>query len=208
MQLLPYYLGFGSERSLPKVQAALAGMGIEIDVRTLKKYSAQFGWVAKAQEFDRARLEVQGSMPVIQDAIASDARHAALGRQLQQEAVLGLLKRQTDQNHDYSGTEIARMAREGINIERLASGQATTIVEIMQDAYHGLVEQLTPSFMQAMDRQAAFLASLGLTETQITDAQSRAMESFVADIDRMIQLHFVRSGIIETTFVESSGGEE
>lgn len=207
-QLLPYYLGLGTERTLPMMAKVLGAIGIKIDVRTLKTYSARHNWVARAREFDHGRLEAMGTMAVVQDAIASDARHAALGRAMQQLAVQAIAKRNNDRDFAMSGAEISTLAEKGVHIERLASGQATEIVAVMEDVYRGVVANIGQSFRMSQEREAQYFTALGLTPEQISEGQRRAMEDFVQDVDRMIQNHWVRSGFLEGSFVEGEKNED
>ncbi len=100
--------------------------------RTVSRWRTAYGWVERAKEFDQQHGQ-RAEGVLIADAIADEVRQANLGKSLQQLAALGIQKFTGDRLNELTGSHIARLAREGINIERLASGEATEIFEFMAD---------------------------------------------------------------------------
>lgn len=114
------YRDMGPERTLKRVAAA-AGRKLQ----ATKNLAAKWCWTARAREFDRWTDKAAQQLLVARRAEAID-RHARIGRLLQGKALEAAAKLQPDAA---TASGVARMAAEGVKIERLALGESTDNVD-------------------------------------------------------------------------------
>lgn len=176
------YLGLGPDRSLDRLYEKATELRLEhVPTRTtLAGYSKDFGWVEKAAEFDRQRMSLLREQ-TLERAIVNDIEHAQFGRAMRL-AVEDALKGY--QHEDWKPNEIARMGREAVNIERLASGQATERREILLP----FVNMLTGEIARA------FLTSVAAVDLD-PDDEAAIADEFARQVDHIIEQHFVVLGI-------------
>lgn len=169
--------------------------------RTVSRWRTAYGWVERAKEFDEQHGQ-RAEGVLIADAIADDVRQAKLGQALQQLAVQGAAVLKVA---DLNGTQIARLAREGVNIERLASGEATEIHAFMASTYNLLSLSLAPLFGQAAE--AGFAEMLRhipaeAREAAIEAARYASGEVWGPGVNRVAREHFRALGVTEITIEE------
>ena len=169
--------------------------------RTVSRWRTAYGWVERAKEFDELNSQ-RGEGVLIADAIADDVRQAKLGQALQQLAVQGAAVLKVA---DLNGTQIARLAREGVNIERLASGEATEIHAFMASTYNLLSLSLAPLFGQAAEAGFAELLRHIPAETRevaIEAARYASGEVWGPGVNRVAREHFRALGVTEIAIEE------
>lgn len=172
------YLALGPERSLARVSeaAALAGLTSPPSIKTLKRWSADFGWVDAAKEYDRARA-AQNTEVILQDAYEIDRRHGSVGRALQQIAMLGIGKLAPEQggvrvlSAEVRPGDVARLAEAGVRIERLSAGLATERTEVLTQVWNTLTVQIVELFLEV---------------NEIGDANARALR-FAQGVDAIVE---------------------
>lgn len=167
-------------------------------VKTVMRWRTRFEWVERAKSFDRDKaMYVEEAL--IADAIADDVRQAKLGQALQQLAAQGVTQL-LGKTGELTGTQVARLAREGVNIERLASGEATEIHAFMQSTYNLLSLSLAPLFGQAAE--AGFAAMQRYISPEDQEAAREAAryasgEVWGPGVNRVAREHFRALGVTE-----------
>ncbi len=182
---------------------AMMGLPRPPSKKTLSRWRTAYGWVARAEVFDRERaLQVEGSL--ITDAISDKVRQARLGQSLQQLAALGV-QQLMNKTGELTGTQVAALAREGMNIERLASGEATEIHAFMESMYDLLGRTLAPLFRQAAE--AGFAELLRHIPEENREAAREAAryaagEVWGPGVNRAAREHFRALGVTEVVIEE------
>lgn len=190
------YLYMGPERSLAMLAKVGADAGLpKRSLNTLKRYSVDFGWVEAAREHDE-RMASSVTSATITESLLDEARQRRLGQRMQVVAEMSLERHEVNRGAELNGSQIARLAREGVNIERLASGMATSRVEILLGVVELLVERISGEFERAA---AAMFAELGrhgvdLGEETRTDAWKAMVASFAPAMDALIDQLRLASG--------------
>ena len=166
------YVELGASRSLDLLRRRLAEVGIVISDTTLGTYSADFHWQdrlvaieAKARDANDERL--------VQSIADMNRDQALIGRGLQTWAgsQLGILQRSGYVAK--TGQEVAATAKVGVEIERLAMGEATSRSEVINDTLTAIVKDIIALF---------------LAVNQLTDRDDRTRE-FGTGADAIIGRH-------------------
>ena len=185
---------------------AMMGLPRPPSKKTLSRWRTAYGWVARAEAFDREKaLLVEGNL--IADAISDKVRQAKLGVSLQQLAAMGV-RELMNKTGELTGTQVAGLAREGMNIERLASGEATEIHGFMESTYNLLSLSLAPLFGQAAE--AGFAAMLRWVGPEDQEAAREAAryasgEVWGPGVNRIAREHFRGLGVTEIIIEELPG---
>lgn len=199
------YAGLGANRSLRAVEQYSRSIeGVGVSLRTLTRYSEQFGWVERAREFDQQKADVQAAA-VLESALAQDAQHSQLGRAMQQMAVQGITDYLASRNvagaRKLGGTEIARLGEVGVKLERLASGRVTEITEVMVNLKAVIITGIGDGFLQALEVMEGRLAGAVDPET-LDDLRNEMARTYGLSVDRLLTNEFRRVGIVDSEFVE------
>jgi len=217
--LLPIYLSLGPQRSVRRVHEMCSDVGIQISLKTLTRYSSIGGWVEKAREFD-ANAAARATSWSWDELMANDRRQVQLGRALQQVAIAEMAKRNQMRPTmaDPPGlSEIARIADVGVKIERLGSGQATEIRQVLVGVYQIVTDQIARLWSDSMAASQRVYSEEAGVEDEDTHARAynAAAAVFGPGVDRLIADHFTATGIggvvIEGEMVEDDpieAGEE
>lgn len=138
------YHTLGPTRSLNGLAKYLAETVPEskVSATTLKVYSAKYNWQARLVDLDEAVAERMMEAHV-NSVAGANARQAALGVALQVLATEGVRDKTGD---DVSAAEAARLAQVGVNIERLALGQATERREVVTQITNTLLTDIVSLF--------------------------------------------------------------
>lgn len=194
---LPIYLGLGVGRSVRKVHELVRAMGITVSVKTLNRYSVLGGWVEAARKFDAERA-AEGMGLTIDQVMANDARQVQLGRLLQETAISEVAKRTRLGERAQPGTlsEIARLADVGVKIERLASGQATEVRQVLVDVYQLMTVEVAGLWRESFDAsRAIYQEQVAEDDVLHARAYQNAGRLFGEGVDRLVGAHFRTLGI-------------
>jgi len=135
------YAALGPSRSLTKLQKILGELGVRISANTLKGYSARYNWQHRAELVDGAHTAVElANVPV-----EMDDRHARLGAAMQ---ALAFERLQTLDLADITMADAVRLIKVGVDVERLARGQATTKAELTVQMLDPLIRELAALFAE------------------------------------------------------------
>ncbi|KKK47267.1 hypothetical protein LCGC14_3156930 [marine sediment metagenome] len=174
--------------------------------RTVSRWRTAYNWVERAQTFDRQHGQRDEGV-LIAEAISDKVRQAKLGQSLQQLAALGV-QQLMNKTGELTGAQVAALAREGMNIERLASGEATEIHAFMESTYNLLSLSLAPLFGQAAE--AGFAAMERWVRLEDQEAAREAAryasgEVWAPGVNRVAREHFRALGVTEIVFEEDAG---
>lgn len=185
------YCSLGAERSLALVSARAGEAGVPRSAKTLERYSADYHWQERVREYDERRAATVQHVALDQ-AIANDIQHAQIGRALQELAIAHVARHRALGTAAplFGGTEIARLAAEGVRIERLASGQATEIYSVMIEFYGVLIGAFGNLWVESMDAAHEVYAERGLDQALRQRAHLAAQAVFGPGADRVLQEHF------------------
>ena len=140
------YVELGASRSLDLLRRRLAEVGMKISDTTLGVYSQQYHWQdrlvaieAKARDTNDERL--------VQSIADMNRDQALIGRGLRTWAgnQLGMLQRSGYVAK--TGQEVAATAKVGVEIERLAMGEATSRNEVVNDTLTAIVKDIIALFL-------------------------------------------------------------
>ena len=191
---------FEGQRSADAVVAvgALLGLPDHPSRRTVSRWRTAYNWVERAKTFDQQQGQRDEGI-LIADAISDKVRQARLGQALQQLAAAGIQQLMTHPG-ELTGAQVAGLAREGMNIERLASGEATEIHAFMESTYNLLSLSLAPLFGQAAE--AGFAAMLQWVGPEDQEAAREAAryasgEVWGPGVNRVSREHFRALGVTE-----------
>lgn len=144
--LFGWYVELGLERSLEKLAERCAAIGLGIHVNTLKNYSAKYEWQQRVAVIDaKARLGAD----VVRAAALAQRRQeqAALGRELQHIAA-GALQALMERGTPLTPSDIARLADVGTKIERLAMGEATSRIDVVENTLRDIIMEIVALFLR------------------------------------------------------------
>ena len=111
------YAALGRDRSLTKLRETLADLGLSVSLNTLKSYSANHDWQGRAGFLDQRNTSLEhANLPA-----EMNERHARLGIALQTVAGKRL---ETIDASELSVGDAPRLAKAGVDIARLATGQS------------------------------------------------------------------------------------
>ena len=150
-QYFAIYCQLGVARSLKAVREALADMSVSVSHATMERYSKDYEWVRRAAEFDTAvtvRVQERQEERAADGVVLMNTRQAALGRALQGKAAQGL---QTLQQDLLGAGDVAAMARDGVKIERLAMGEATSRQELAVLVINPVIQEIVALFVRVND---------------------------------------------------------
>jgi len=151
--LFMVYYALGPDRSLERLHDELARMGLGRSLNTVKRYSAQFGWQARVLDMD-AKLRAEREQKALAERDEQDERQARLGRNMQVLASAGIKTM-----HDFmqqggapmQATDVAALAKAGVQIERLATGKETDRVRIIRERDNAWTLQISAIFLSVND---------------------------------------------------------
>jgi hypothetical protein len=140
------YHNMGPNRSLNGLAKYLAEAVPEskVSATTLKVYSVKYDWQHRLVDLDSAVAERMMEQHV-QGVAGANTRQAGLGVALQALAMQGVTDKTGD---DVSASEAARLAQVGVNIERLALGQATERREVVAQITNTLLTDIVTLFIR------------------------------------------------------------
>lgn len=169
------YAEMGAARSIK----SLVVRGLEIGAKTpaqstIQRWSSDFGWQERVRAFDQAQAEraLEGAGDQIQ---TMNTRQSQLGRALQGVAGKALTQLATPAGlREVGSAGVARLARDGVHIERLALGQAT--------ARHEIALAIVNVWIRAV-------AMLFQEVNALPDGESRA-RAFAEGADTIVREHF------------------
>lgn len=206
------YAGIGRDRSLNAVHDLVSGMGIGVSLKTLERYSRTYSWKQRVQEYDIGQAK-KVSESVLRDAIANNVQHARIGRALAQLAMRGITERLPSPTNPNGatglrGSEIARLASEGVRIERLASGQATDVHAVVV----GLTEAITDDIASLWQTSLSTAIDIIATSTPVADevkehAFAEASMMFGRGVDRMLNDRIKSAGFTDVVVGSDPSGE-
>jgi hypothetical protein len=133
------YAALGRERSLSKLRETLADLGLSVSLNTLKSYSANHDWQGRAEFLDQRNTSLEhANLPA-----EMNERHARLGIALQTVAGKRL---ETIDASELSVGDAPRLAKAGVDIERLATGQANERYELVASMLSPMIYDLVDLF--------------------------------------------------------------
>lgn len=201
------YASLGGERTIAKVHQIATGLGIDVGLKTLERYSRDFGWLDRLAAFDAQRQQARMDAR-LEHAIANDVSHAELGRALQDLARVGVKERtalsipETEGaspiGTGLSGTEISRLADVGVRIERLASGQATERREIVIGMWNAIIVDVHATIVAAVEGAEQQLRDIGVTPGDIDHVLSTLTGRVARGLDGVVENHLRVTGITLT----------
>ena len=142
--LFGVYYQIGPERSLEKMAELCAGMGLKIGLSSLKRYSYTFGWQQRVMEVD-AKYQEERDAQHAQAIQTMNDRQAGIGRAMQGLGAQGLRNIQASL---LNPSEITSLTREGVRIERLAMGEATSRSEVAIQVVNRVILAIVDLFNQ------------------------------------------------------------
>lgn len=147
MALLSYLAAPPQARSLRKLAGELQGEGAKVSVRTLASWSSEDGWQEEARKFDEIRHEETGEL-LRKESVDLGVRQARLGRALQAVAMKGLDAVLQQELAPTDVRALAVAARAGVEVERLAVGEATSRSEVVITTYNRVILDVLALFEQ------------------------------------------------------------
>lgn len=209
---LALYLGLGTDRSIRSVYDYVRAAGVDVSLKTLERYSREYGWVEAAREHDQKRGDAAQEFTVDQ-LFSNDARQAQLGRLFQQIAIqeieLRVAAPATERRRSSLG-DIARIGDVGVRIERLAAGQATEIRQVLVSVYNIFTVEVSNLWKDAAEASEAVYRAGGVEDSTLHDrAYNAAASIFAPGLDRLVQQHFQSVGIRDVLLIdqpEDDGG--
>jgi len=207
------YLALGGDRTIARVFQIVRGAGDTISLKTLERYSRDYGWVERAHAYDEERTEVVSGI-VLEHAVANDVAIAGLWKRIREVTEQRLESFAEAEQDPPSLIEIARTADIATRNERLIGGQATERIEIMGSAMRVLTEQIGPLVVRLTDRvldwieQSVRPESEGLANSGHVMIED-ALTSFGADADRVVDAEFRAYGLLaEQATVRDEGDDD
>jgi hypothetical protein len=207
------YRALGGDRTILRVSQIVRGAGDTISLKTLERYSRDYGWVERAHAYDEERTQVISGI-VLEHAVANDVAIASLWKRIREVTEQRLESFAEAEQDPPSLIEIARAADIATRNERLIGGQATERIEIMGSAMRILTEQIGPLVVRLTDRvldwieQSVRPESEGLAnsgQVMIEDA----LTSFGSDADRVVDAEFRAYGLLaEQATVRDEGDDD
>ena len=143
------FCGLGPGRSFPKLREIGAAVGLKPvpSLSTFKRWSNGHDWASRVRDYDRQRLlELQEHTQTPVDEM--NARQQRIGQLFQTMATRAVSNRGVEGLELESSTSLATMARQGVDIERLAAGEATERTEVMEAALDRFVRDLAEVFIR------------------------------------------------------------
>ena len=170
--LFALYIELGSRRSVELLHERCAEVGVEISASTLANYSTNYHWQDRLVAIEAKAREVNDER-LVQSIADMNRDQALIGRGLRTWAgsQLGILQRSGYVAK--TGQEVAATAKVGVEIERLAMGEATSRSEVINDTLTAIVRDIIALF---------------LTVNQLTDRDDRTRE-FGTGADAIIGRH-------------------
>lgn len=169
--------------SLDAFRADLASAGVTVSLGTLKRYSAQDDWQARAALiWERQAAE---EVPDLQRArLAMEARHARLAQALTGAGATALQELLSDRQRRDSmrPSEIARLLDLGVRVERNALHTATDLEAMVVETWNTVVASVSQLFEAvnglpvADDRAACFANALdALVDLRLRDLRKKGV---------------------------------
>lgn len=204
---LPLYLGLGIGRTIRRVHEIVRQVGVRVSLKTLERYSRDYGWVEAAREFDAKRAdEIQHV--AIDQIMSNKARQAQLGR-LQQETVIQAIANWVKNPTAQSFSGMAAMADSGVRNERLAAGEATEIREVLIGVYQVFLVEAANLWMAGQRAQQAVYEAAGIVDAGLhARAHNAAGEVFGPGMDALVRGNFTQLGIADVVFGDDPAIEE
>jgi hypothetical protein len=131
-------------RSLKLLRLALNAAGVKVSESTLYTYSADFNWQERCKELDE-KFKGEREQRVLDKVVEMNQRQIRLGRNMQ---LVGGTALRFLQGQKLSANEISTLVKQGVQIERLASGQATSRAEVVQSLQNQVIKELSVLFVQ------------------------------------------------------------
>lgn len=211
---LALYLGLGTSRSIKSVYDYARVAGVNIGLKTLERYSREYGWVEAARKHDEERSQAAVDFSVDQ-LFSNDARQAQLGRLFQQVAIQEIELRvaaPAGERRQATLGDIARIGDVGVKIERLSAGQATEIRQVLVSVYNIFTVEVSNLWKEAAEAAEAVYQAGGVEDRSIHDrAYNAAASIFAPGLDRLVQQHFQSVGIRDVVLIDQpgdSGGDD
>jgi hypothetical protein len=186
--LYAIYEAMGVNRTLEAVWSIVRTGGATLTLKTIERYSHDYGWVARVKEQDAQ--DTQQERQAVNIIGAMNDRHTALARK-----VMEIARKALDEAGDeyLSPLDAARMIDLAIKAERLALGPAMTRSEIALGIYNELIPALVDLFKQinvledpeerwrkfavaADSLVEAYVTGWPLESQRVVDSQRRALE--------------------------------
>lgn len=174
------YYGMGPERSLERVAAFGAEMGLRWvpSLKTVKRWSAHYGWQRRVAEMDEkiASRREDAQLSAIEEM---NRRQALVGSALQQVGARIVNLRLTGDAgaeallREASLHEAARLVDVGAKLERLSRGAVTERQEIIVSVWTTVVNEIAAIFLQI---------------NALDDPELRKRE-FASSVDDLIERH-------------------
>ena len=144
------YYDMGVERSLEKLGEHVHELGITKSTKTLARYSVQYNWQQRIIEEDTRRNDADLANA---DKRRSEmmTRQSKIGRTMQTLAVAGMLNLQDLMKNgrlDITPQEIAKLAKDGTDLELRAEGEPTHRIEITTILYNVLIARIAHVFKE------------------------------------------------------------
>jgi hypothetical protein len=195
------YCLLGPKRSLEAVRDTAAALGLHRPVRsTLTGWSAEYGWVKRAEAWDEEHTAATTAV-ALHDAIADDVRHAQIARRLvalAEAGALELLNTEGKPKEPLKATEIARLFDVGFKAERLISGKATETHTVLAGVWNLLAGDVVELYQRSRDATVAVLLPHVPEEMRLQlelDAAHAASAVFGPGMDNLIARQFASLGM-------------
>ncbi len=128
---------------MSKLHQALTDLGLDVALGTLKAYSVRYKWQERSELVDGAHTAVElANVPR-----EMDERQARLGITMQ-ELAREKLEVIDPYRHALSVRDAIALLRVGVDVERLAQGQATTRAELTVQMLDSLIRELVALFAE------------------------------------------------------------
>jgi hypothetical protein len=168
-------------------------------ITTLRRWSADDGWVAAAKEFDaKTQIAPLEQMPQI---LLDNARHATTARMMQhygeQVFKARLFDPETNQPRegfafeDEKVGDAIRAIDIGIRLERLAAGMSSDRIDVLNMAYRVIVDGIGPVFLRTID--GILQIAEGWPEeyrVRLRNKIDEARMSFGLEVDGIVEAEF------------------
>lgn len=135
------YLAMGTGRSLTALHHQLVEEGFEVSWSTIRKWSVMNQWQEQAESFDADERRATRAL-LMEETAKVNARQARMGLAMQ---LVATRRIDNADEMEMSASDIARWARVGVDIERLAIGEATSRPELM---YNQVIAPVLMLFQQ------------------------------------------------------------
>ena len=144
--LFALYVELGPERSLDLLRIRCGEVGVRISSSTLEKYSSQYRWQERLAAIE-TRARASTDQRLAETIAEMNRRQALLGQAMQTAGALAVTR--INENEEIvDPTDAARLIEGGSRLQRLASGEATSRSEVINNTLQAIIMEIVALFLR------------------------------------------------------------